>query len=74
MSLAEAGFSELGLSLPIPWKMDLLTSVVVQLAVDKRSVFLELGFVYGLPPCIEAFLGLPETQTPGSSGELRPTP
>lgn len=59
-SFTKAGFSELGVSfpLPIPREIRLLASAVVRFSVDKKAMFLGPGLIYDLPPCVEAFLGL----------------
>lgn len=60
LSFTKAGFSELGLSfpLPIPRELRLLASATVRLSADRKTAFLGPGFVYDLPPCVEAFLAL----------------
>ncbi|MCX7750596.1 MAG: hypothetical protein N2320_03460 [Candidatus Bipolaricaulota bacterium] len=56
----KAGFSELGLSFPLPFPPEtgLLASGVVRLSVDKKSLSVGPGMIYHLPPCVEAFLAL----------------
>ncbi|MCR4392688.1 MAG: hypothetical protein NUV94_08045 [Candidatus Acetothermia bacterium] len=60
VSFTKAGFSELGVRfpLPLPRETGLTLFSVVRFSVDRKSVFLGPGFIYDLPPCVEAFLGL----------------
>lgn len=60
LRFTKAGFSELGVSfpLPLPRETGLFASGAVRFSLDKKNVFLGPGFTYELPPCVEAFMGL----------------
>lgn len=60
LQFTKKGFSELGLSLPLPLPREsgLLASAVIRFTTDKKAVSLAPGFTYTLPACVEAFLGL----------------
>jgi hypothetical protein len=60
VNFTKAGFSELGVSFPLPLPREAGLSLfsVIRLQLDKKSVFLGPGFIYELPQCVEAFLAL----------------
>lgn len=60
LDFTKAGFSELGLSFPLPFPREALLSFVgiVRLSLERKSVYLAPSFFYELPPCVVAFLGL----------------
>lgn len=65
VNFTKAGFSEFGVSfpLPLPRELGLFASAVVRFSLDKKAVSFGPGFLYNLPPCVEAFLGLDWDQT-----------
>ncbi|QAA75770.1 MAG: hypothetical protein BIP78_0002 [Candidatus Bipolaricaulis sibiricus] len=60
LSFTKVGFSEFGLSLPLPLPREtgLAFSTVVRFRVDEKTTFVAPAMIYEPPACVEVYLGL----------------